>query len=266
MTSPLLEVRGLGVRYGHATALRDVDIELGAGEVLAVLGSNGAGKSTLASAISGLVKPSAGVVRIEGRDVTSWPAYRRARLGVAHVPETERVFGGLSVADNLRAGVVRLPKRRRKEILERALSLFPVLAERSRQSASTLSGGERQMLSLARVLAEPPRLLIADEMSLGLAPRLVAEVFSGLRRVRDEGVAVILVEQFVDRAVDLADRAVILRRGSVVWQGDASEASGEVVAHYLGGGKEAGAGLAAATTEQATAELLAATAEGSEST
>lgn len=264
MRPPLLEVRGLGVRYGHATALRDVSIELGAGEVLAVLGSNGAGKSTLGSAISGLVKPSAGVVRIEGRDVTSWPAYRRARLGVAHVPETERVFGGLSVADNLRAGVVRLPARRRKEILDRALSLFPVLAERSRQSASTLSGGERQMLSLARVLAEPPRLLIADEMSLGLAPRLVAEVFSVLGRIRDEGVAVILVEQFVDRAVDLADRAVILRRGSVVWQGDASEASGEVVAHYLGGEK-AGARLAAATTEQATAELLATTAEGGES-
>jgi branched-chain amino acid transport system ATP-binding protein len=234
VTDTLLAVEGLSVRYGQALALSNVDVQIGQGEVVAILGSNGAGKSTLGAAVSGLVKPSAGRIRFEGHDVTGWPAHRRARRGIAHVPEQHGVFTGLTVMDNLRASVVRRKRSEQRESIDRAFSLFPVLSQRSRQQAGTLSGGERQMLALARVLASPPRLLVADEMSLGLAPMLVAEVFAGLKRVRDEGVAVLLVEQFVDRAVDLADRALILRRGEVVWQGPADAASGDIVSHYLG--------------------------------
>lgn len=234
MSQPVLEFRRLSVRYGEALALADVDLAVHPGEVVAVLGANGAGKSTLGSAASGLVRSHSGTVHIDAVDVTEWPVHRRARSGIAHVPELRGVFTGLSVLDNLKAGTVRLGRRQQREAIARAFALFPILADRRKQNAGTLSGGERQMLALARVLSSPPRLLIADEMSLGLAPRLVAEVFDGLRRVREEGVAVLLVEQYVDRAVAIADRAVILRRGRLVWEGPAGQATDEVRAHYLG--------------------------------
>ena len=201
-----------------------------------MLGANGAGKSSLASAIAGVVKPSGGRVEFEGRDVTGRTAAAICKLGVAYVPENRNLFPHLSVKDNL-WGQLRysLPRAQRKDAYDRALEMFPVLAGRLRQSAGTLSGGEQQMLSLARVLAASPKLLIADEMSLGLAPLIVDLVFESLATVRDEGITVLLIEQFVERALVFADHAVVLRHGLVGWQGPASDAGGELLAEYLGG-------------------------------
>jgi branched-chain amino acid transport system ATP-binding protein len=235
-TDVVLAVEGLEVRYGEARAVFGVDLEVGAGKVLAVLGPNGAGKTSLAAAITGRVPPAAGTVRIAGEDVTGRPASQISRLGVAYVPEERAIFPHLSVIENLRVLLrYAVPKSDRAAALDRALDLFPVLGERRRQQAGTLSGGEQQMLSLARVLAAPPRLLVADEMSLGLAPRLVDLVFDSLRRARAEGVTVLLIEQYVQRALDFADDAVILRRGRVAWRGPAAAAHDKLVAEYLGG-------------------------------
>ncbi len=201
-----------------------------------MLGANGAGKSSLASAIAGVVKPSAGRVEFEGEDVTGRSSHTISKLGLAFVPESRNLFPHLSVKDNL-WGQLRfsLPRTQRKDAYERALEMFPVLAGRLRQSAGTLSGGEQQMLSLARVLAASPKLLIADEMSLGLAPLVVDLVFDSLATARDEGITVLLIEQFVERALAFADDAVVLRHGLVGWQGPASEAGDELLAEYLGG-------------------------------
>ncbi|MEX0665427.1 MAG: ABC transporter ATP-binding protein [Acidimicrobiia bacterium] len=233
--APVLEVEGLEVHYGEARAVFGVDLKIASGEVLAVLGPNGAGKSSLAAAITGRVSPAAGTVRIAGQDVTKSSAADISRLGVAYVPEERAIFPHLSVADNLRVLLrYAVPRDDRAAAVERALELFPVLGERRRQQAGTLSGGEQQMLSLARMLAAPPKLLIADEMSLGLAPRLVDLVFDSLRRAREEGVTILLIEQYVERALGIANDAVILRRGRIGWSGPASEAHAELVAGYLG--------------------------------
>ncbi len=235
IAAPLLVVENLEVRYGEARALFGVDLELAAGRTLAVLGPNGAGKSSLGAAIAGRVRPAAGSVRFGDRDVTGCPAHQLSRLGLAYVPEERAIFPHLSVLENLKMRLrYAVPPAERVEALDRALTTFPMLAERRRQQAITLSGGEQQMLSLARVLAAPPRLLIADEMSLGLAPLVVDLVFESLARARDAGTAVLLVEQYVTRALELADQAVILRRGRLVWRGAAADAGSELVAGYLG--------------------------------
>ena len=234
-TAAVLAVEGLEVQYGEARALFGVDLEVAAGQVVAVLGPNGAGKTSLAAAITGRVTPAAGTVRIAGEDVTGRATSQISRLGVAYVPEERAIFPHLSVIDNLRVLLrYTVPRADRADALDRALQLFPVLAERRRQQAGTLSGGEQQMLALARVLAAPPKLLVADEMSLGLAPRLVDLVFDSLARVRSEGVSVLLVEQYVERALAFADDAIILRRGRVAWRGKASDAHGQLIAEYLG--------------------------------
>jgi branched-chain amino acid transport system ATP-binding protein len=234
-TSPLLSVEGVSITYGEARAVFDVTLEVPDGGALAVLGPNGAGKSSLAGAMAGEVRAASGRIVFDGRDITGWPSYRVSRLGVAYVPEQRGIFPHLSVLDNVRAQLRHVVARReRNTAVERALEVFPVLAERRRQAAGTLSGGEQQMLGLARVLAAPPRLLIADEMSLGLAPKLVDLVFESLARARAQGVTTVLVEQYVDRALEFADEAVILRRGEIVWRGAASAAGAETVAGYLG--------------------------------
>lgn len=235
-TAPLLRVSDLEVAYGEARALFGVSLDVPRGSAVAVLGANGAGKSSLASAIAGVVRPSAGRVEFDGRDVTGKPAHAVCKLGLAYVPESRNIFPHLSVRDNLWAQIrFTVPRAERVAALDRALELFPVLAERRRQQAGTLSGGEQQMLSLARVLAAPPKLLIADEMSLGLAPKLVDLVFESLQRARDEGVTVLLIEQYVERALAFADEAVILRHGLVGWRGHARDAGKELLAEYLGG-------------------------------
>ena len=232
---PVLLVTDLEVRYGDAQAVFGIDLEIQAGKVVAVLGPNGAGKTSLAAAITGRVAPSAGRVEIAGQDVTGRRCSQISRLGVAYVPEERAIFPHLSVIDNLRVLLrYAVPRAERGNALERALATFPVLGERAHQQAGTLSGGEQQMLSLARVLAAPPKLLVADEMSLGLAPRLVDLVFDSLRKARDEGVTILLIEQYVERALALADEAVILRRGKVAWRGPAKEAHTELIASYLG--------------------------------
>jgi branched-chain amino acid transport system ATP-binding protein len=231
----ILHVSQLCVRYADATALHEVSMSVGSRSVTALLGANGAGKSSLARAVSGLVKPQSGQICFDGEDVTSASADRIRRLGVAYVPEGRGIFRSLTVDENLRVALQGVPKAERPAAIERAIELFPILGERRRQTAGTLSGGEQQMLSLARVLTRQPRLLIADEISLGLAPLVVEEVFAGLQRVIQLGVSVILIEQFVHRALQIADRCHVLRRGRLVWSGEASEAGTELVEHYLGG-------------------------------
>ncbi len=234
-TTPVLGVEDVEVSYGEARALFGVDLTIAAGGALAVLGRNGAGKSSLAAAIGGTVRPSAGRVLLDGEDITKLSSNRRSRLGIAYVPEERAIFPHLSVLDNLRLRLRHaVPRSERGTALERAFELFPRLAERRRQGAGTLSGGEQQMLSLARVMAAPPRLLVADEMSLGLAPRMVDLVFETLTKARAEGVTVLLVEQYVERALEFADDAIIMNRGLVAWRGPAADAGAELVAGYLG--------------------------------
>jgi branched-chain amino acid transport system ATP-binding protein len=172
----------------------------------------------------------------DGVDITGKSSHTVAKMGLAYVPESRNLFPHLSVKDNLWAQLrFSLPRAQRKEAFDKAIDMFPVLADRRNQAAGTLSGGEQQMLALARVLAASPKLLIADEMSLGLAPRIVDLVFESLQRARDEGITVLLIEQFVERALGFADQAVVLRHGLVGWQGAASDAGDELLAEYLGG-------------------------------
>ncbi|MCX4404725.1 MULTISPECIES: ABC transporter ATP-binding protein [unclassified Streptomyces] len=231
--SPLLAVRDLTVRYGASQALRDVTFEVPPNSALAVLGPNGAGKSTLARALSGLVPAAAGSFALDGRDLTGQPPDAIRRAGLVHLPEGRGVFPTLTVLENLRMATAG-DRRGRPAALERAFEIFPVLRERRRQAAVTLSGGEQQMLSLARALTADPRLVIADELSLGLAPKMVDVVFESLRRARAAGVAVVMIEQFASRALDFADRCLVLRRGSVAWAGDAGLAGPELLRRYLG--------------------------------
>jgi len=241
---PVLEVRDLEVRYGPSQALFGVSLSVAAASVLCVLGANGAGKSTLARAVSGLVPPSVGRITFEGRDVTGKPSHRIRKLGLTYIPEGRGVFPGLSVIDNLRMAVGQEKRSERPAAIDRAIELFPVLGTRRHQRAGSLSGGEQQMLALARALAASPRLIIADEMSLGLAPLVTESVFQGLDAARKSGITIVLIEQFVHRALSLADACVILMRGQVGWSGPAADAGREVLDRYLGEGDTAGAPVA----------------------
>jgi ABC-type branched-subunit amino acid transport system ATPase component len=234
-SSGFLTVDNLAVHYGDAVALGGISFQLNEGRALAVLGANGAGKSSLARAISGLVHSSGGRVSFAGRDITRKSPHKIRRLGIVHLPEGRGVFRGLSVVDNLRMAAGTLDGRRaRRQSVDLALDIFPGLASRRGQTAGLLSGGEQQMLSLARALATSPKLIIADEMSLGLAPLVVDLVFDGLERARSAGVTVIMIEQYVHRALGFADDCLVLQRGAIAWQGSAKDAHGEVVRHYLG--------------------------------
>lgn len=230
----LLKMLNISVSYGRARALDSVSMSVSRGSVMAILGANGAGKSTLARVISGLVPSSAGQMEFDGQDVTGVVPYRRRRLGIAYLPEGRAVFPSMSVLDNLRMAVSTLPKNERDEAISRAMDLFPILRSRSKQAAGYLSGGEQQMLSLAQVLAVDPKLVIADEMSLGLAPKIVDEVYDGVRQAVERGTTVVLIEQFVHLALGLADNCCILRRGRLVWNGPADGAVDGALAHYLG--------------------------------
>lgn len=230
-----LVVEGLSVRYGEATALDGVSFSLGEGRALAVLGPNGAGKSTLARAISGLVPKCRGRVQLGPQDITVWPAHRIRRAGLVQVPEGRGVFRGLTVLENLRMAVSTVEGRRaRQDALEAALELFPLLSARRTQPASSLSGGEQQMLSLARALAVTPKVLVADELSLGLAPLMVDMVFEGLASARRAGVTIVMIEQYVHRALDFADECVVLQQGTVAWSGPAGRTPPDLLRHYLG--------------------------------
>jgi branched-chain amino acid transport system ATP-binding protein len=228
----MLQVTDLAVGYGRAQVLFDLSLEVAEGNVLALLGPNGAGKSTLARALTGLVSSQRGEIVFDGMAITNWPAYRIRRAGLVHIPEGKGVFPGLSVDDNLQLAVRREPDK--ADALDRALSYFPPLATRRRQRAGSLSGGEQQMLALARALAVRPRMIIADEISLGLAPLIVEEVFRAVDLAREEGITILLIEQFVSRALAISDQCVILVQGSVAWSGTAASASDEdVFSRYL---------------------------------
>jgi len=239
VTEPLLAVKNLDVRYGSSRALFGVSLSVAPGSVLAVLGANGAGKSTLARAVSGLVPPTGGRVWFDGADITGMPAYRIRKLGLTYIPEGRGIFPGLSVLDNLRMAVGREKRHERAAAIDRAIDRFPVLGHRRGQRAGSLSGGEQQMLALARALAVSPKLVIADEMSLGLAPIVTESVFQGLEEARQSGITIVLTEQFVHRALAMADNCVILTRGQVGWAGPASEAGQQVIDRYLGDAEEA---------------------------
>jgi branched-chain amino acid transport system ATP-binding protein len=204
-----------------------------------VLGANGAGKSTLARTVSGLVPAAGGRVLFDGVAINGWPIHRIRKLGLAYIPEGRGIFPGLSVIDNLRMAVGQENRSERAAAIDRSIELFPVLGERRIQRAGSLSGGEQQMLALAGTLAVPPRLIIADEMSLGLAPMVAEAVFQSLDAARQSGITIVLIEQFVHRALSLADHCVILRRGRVGWSGPAHEARQEVLDRYLGEAEQA---------------------------
>jgi branched-chain amino acid transport system ATP-binding protein len=221
---PVLEVEELTASYGPFRALFGVSFVVPAGGAVALLGPNGAGKSTVVRVLTGLVPATGGRVVIDGRDVTGWPAWKIARLGVTHAPEGRSVLGTLTVEENLSLAFRRaLGRHGATEAVERAYTAFPRLRERRRQAAGTLSGGEQRMLSLARVLADPPRLLVVDELSLGLAPRVVDDVFATLAEIRSAGTALLVVEQHVTRALALADDAVLLAKGVVTHAGRAQD-------------------------------------------
>jgi branched-chain amino acid transport system ATP-binding protein len=231
----ILTVDAIDVSYGRAKALAAVSIEVERGQTLAILGANGAGKSTLGKAIAGVLHPERGRIVLDGKDLTRLAAHHVRRAGLTYIPEGRGVFPGLSVLDNLRVGLQGTgSKAERADAIEQAFATFPALRARSRQPASTLSGGQQQMLALAPILAAPPQVLVADELSLGLAPMLVDAVFERLAEVRRLGVTIVLIEQFVHRALVLAEHAVILQRGRVSWRGATRDATAEVLDHYLG--------------------------------
>ncbi|MFA5786870.1 MAG: ATP-binding cassette domain-containing protein [Actinomycetota bacterium] len=216
---PLLEVRGVEAGYGKLRVLHGVDLAVPAGAALAVLGLNGAGKSTLLKVISGLLHPTAGQVRFAGEDVTNLQASELALRGVCLVPEGRGVFPGFTVEDNLKVGMC----GRNAGGVERALALLPALASRRRQVAGTLSGGEQQMLAMARAIAACPKLLLLDELSLGLAPTVVETLFGVVADMHDSGTTVVLVEQYVSRALAMADFVAVLDRGRVRFAGEPGE-------------------------------------------
>jgi branched-chain amino acid transport system ATP-binding protein len=237
MTTPVLSVQDLKVSYGAIEALRGVSLEVLPGQVVALIGANGAGKTTTLRALSGMLRPSAGSVRLFGEEVTSLPSHRLVARGMAHAPEGRGIFLNLTVGENLELGAyLRTDRGGVRADLERAFALFPVLAERRGQVAGTLSGGEQQMLAVARALMSRPRLLLLDEPSLGLAPQVVERIFAVLREVNDGGVAILLVEQNAHKALRLAHRAYVLETGQVVMSGTGREllASPEVRKAYLG--------------------------------
>lgn len=230
-----LSVEGLTVRYGDLVALRDVEVRIEPGAVVALVGPNGAGKSSFARTIAGLVPVASGRIRLDDHDVTKWSADRIRRGGLAYVPEGRGIFPNLSVSDNLRMAVRQAGGRvARAEAVERAETMFPILSDRRNQRAGLLSGGEQQMLGLARALALSPRLVVVDEMSLGLAPMVVERVFESLDAIRGSGITIVIIEQFVHRVLEMADECIILSRGTVGWRGAAADAGSEVLDRYLG--------------------------------
>ncbi|MBM3218667.1 MAG: ABC transporter ATP-binding protein [Candidatus Rokubacteria bacterium] len=233
----MLEVRELSIAYGGAPAVWDVSLDVGAGELVAVIGPNGAGKSTLVNTIAGLHRPRAGVIRCAGVELGALPSHRVCRHGIALVPEGRRLFTRMTVEENLEIGCYRDEARAERAAgLERVYGLFPILRERRRQLAGSLSGGQQQMVAIGRAMMARPRLLLLDEPSLGLAPAVVDAMFAIIRAIHDEGVAILLVEQNVIRALDIANRAYVLEEGRIVAGGapDALRRESRIREAYLG--------------------------------
>jgi branched-chain amino acid transport system ATP-binding protein len=235
----LLTVDRLSVFYGPVQALREISFNVAKGEIVSLIGANGAGKSTTLRALSGVVHPSSGSIAHDGMPIAGLPSHRIARLGIAHVPEGRGVFANMSVRDNLEMGAyTRSSRKEVKESFERVFRLFPRLAERVEQIAGTLSGGEQQMLAIGRGLVQRPDLLLLDEPSMGLSPRLVGEIFRMIAGINRAGTTILLVEQNASMALSIADRAYVLEAGEIALEGKASDLleNPGVRAAYLGGG------------------------------
>jgi branched-chain amino acid transport system ATP-binding protein len=233
----VLTLSGVSAAYGSVPAISDVSIAIGEGEAVGLLGANGAGKSTTLRAISGLVRPTSGTIMFLGTNIAALPAYKVTELGIAHVPEGRQVFPELTVKENLEIGAyIPSAKASRARTLELVFTIFPVLAERRKQLAGTMSGGEQQMLAVGRGLMLKPRLLMLDEPSLGLAPVVTDATFEKIHEIHAMGTAVLLVEQNVGRALSLVQRAYVLESGKVIMQGTSAELANnkQVQAAYLG--------------------------------
>jgi branched-chain amino acid transport system ATP-binding protein len=238
----MLAIQNLHAAYGKVEVLHGISLEVPKGKLVTLIGSNGAGKTTTMRAISGMIKPKSGSVQLDGRDITGLDSHRIARAGLAHSPEGRRVFATMSVTDNLLLGAFprftrARPKGDVQNDLERALELFPRLKERRTQLAGTLSGGEQQMLAMARAVMLNPEVILLDEPSMGLAPILVDEVFRIIARLKSEGVTMLLVEQFAQAALNVADYGYVLENGAIAVHGPAASLKSDpkVVAAYLGG-------------------------------
>jgi branched-chain amino acid transport system ATP-binding protein len=237
VSDPVLEVRDLRVHYGAIEALRGISLEVADGQVVALIGANGAGKTTTLRAISRMLRPSSGAVRFRGEEITRLAPHEVVARGLAHAPEGRGIFLNLTVKENLDLGAyLRTDREGVAADRERAFGLFPILRERQGQVGGTLSGGEQQMLAVARALMSRPRLLLLDEPSLGLAPQVVERIFQVLREISSAGVALLLVEQNAHKALQIAHRAYVLETGEIVMQGTGKEllASPEVRRAYLG--------------------------------
>jgi branched-chain amino acid transport system ATP-binding protein len=233
----MLKLESVDVAYGHVQALAGVSIEVRDGELVTLLGANGAGKSTTLMAVSGIVRPRAGTLTYDGVDLARTNPFDIVRLGVIHCPEGRRIFGGLSVLENLRMGSMRRAEKQgvRRDI-DWVFSLFPVLAERRRQAGATLSGGEQQMLAIGRALMARPTLLMLDEPSMGLAPVITAGIFKTMLTLREQGLSILLVEQNARRALSIADRGYVIETGQMVIEGAREEllCNNDVQRAYLG--------------------------------
>lgn len=219
----MISIKGLSAGYGFVNVLRGISLEVGAGEIVAVLGSNGVGKTTLNNTMSGLIVPTAGEIMFEDTVISGRPPAYIVDMGLIHVPEGRKLFPNLTVKDNLELGSYRRGKANRAANLEMALDIFPRLRGRLTQSAGTLSGGEQQMVAISRGLMSEPRVLLLDEPSLGLSPLLVEQMFTLIKRINDTGLAVILVEQNVIQSLAIADRAYVIEQGRVAISGPAAE-------------------------------------------
>ena len=235
MSDLMLEVDDLRICYGDAIAVDGVSFSVETGRCLAVLGANGAGKSSIAQALAGLIPADRGTISVGRENVTGTDAFALARKGIAYLPEGRGIFPGLSTADNVALGTRILPKEARAATVDRLYTLFPVLGDRRKQQASTLSGGEQQMLAVGRALVTDPTLFVVDELSLGLAPLVIDKIYEALQTAKAAGTTMILIEQYVERALAFADDAVVMRRGEIVWSGAANGAVDEVVQNYMGG-------------------------------
>jgi len=243
----MLEVRRLSAGYAGRAVAHEIDLTVGQGQIVALVGANGAGKSTLVKAISGLLPPLAGQILLDGNAIEQRTPRERVLAGIAHVPEGRQVFAGLTVAENLRLGAyahrARIGEAEINERISKVCERFPVLLQRIHQSAGTLSGGQQQMLAIARGLMAQPRLLLLDEPSLGLSPILVAEIFRMIEQLRDQGIAILLSEQNARLSLAIADHAYVIENGRVTLAGSGQELLGrpEVAERYLGVGKAVGA-------------------------
>lgn len=233
----MLETRGLAAGYGRVGVVKGVDLIVHAGEMVTLIGSNGAGKSTFLKTIVGLVKPTAGSVIFDGRELSTPSTESMVKAGMVLVPEGRMLFGPMSVAENLELGAFVLGRKAGQGAAERVYDLFPVLRERAGQAAATLSGGEQQMLAVGRALMAQPRLILLDEPSLGLAPKVIAEIFSALESLRQQGLTILLVEQDARLALKHSDRGYVMRTGEIALSGSSAELlkNDDVRLIYLGG-------------------------------